>query len=59
MGASNSDRVAAAVAPSWSLLTKSDRLIKWGSVLASLLPLGLSIYMLAAYDYSRERWRSR
>lgn len=42
----------------WSLLsailvflTKSDRLIQWGSVFASLLPLGLSIYMLAVYDY--------
>jgi len=33
------------------IMTKSDRLIKWGSVLASLLPLGLSIYMLASYDF--------
>ena len=29
-----------------------SRLIKWGSILASLLPLGLSIYMLVAYDYT-------
>jgi NADH:ubiquinone oxidoreductase subunit 4 (subunit M) len=28
-------------------MTKNERLIKWGSVVASLLPLGLSIYMLA------------
>jgi NADH-quinone oxidoreductase subunit M len=33
------------------LMTKNDRLIKWGSVVASLLPLGISIYMLAGYDY--------
>ncbi len=33
-------------------LTKNERMIKWGSVLASLLPLGLSIYMLAGYDYA-------
>ena len=32
-------------------MSKSDRLIKWGAVAASLLPLGISIYMLAAYDY--------
>ncbi len=34
-------------------MSKEERLIKWGSVLASLLPLGVSIYMLAAYDYSK------
>ena len=28
-------------------MSKSDRLIKWGAVAASLLPLGISIYMLA------------
>ena len=33
------------------LLTSNEKTIKWGSVLASLLPLGLSIYLLAAYDY--------
>ncbi len=33
------------------MLTKDDKTIKWGSIAASLLPLGLSIYMLAAYDY--------
>ena len=32
-------------------MSKSDRMIKWGAVAASLLPLGISIYMLAAYDY--------
>ncbi|MFN8469752.1 MAG: NADH-quinone oxidoreductase subunit M [Caldilineaceae bacterium] len=32
-------------------VSKSDRLIKWGAVAASLLPLGISIYMLASYDY--------
>ena len=32
--------------------TRNDRAIKVGSVLASLLPLGISIYMLATYDYS-------
>jgi NADH-quinone oxidoreductase subunit M len=43
----------------WSLLSailvfvsKSDRMIKWGSVAASLLPLGISIYMLVSYDYT-------
>jgi len=33
-------------------MTKNESLIKWGSVLASLLPLGLSIYMLAGYNYA-------
>ena len=32
-------------------MSKSDRLIKWGAVAASLLPLGISIYMLVSYDY--------
>ena len=34
------------------LLTKNEKAIKWGSVAASLLPLGLSIYILSAYDYA-------
>jgi NADH-quinone oxidoreductase subunit M len=34
------------------LFSSSDRLIKWGSVIASLLPLGLSIVLLAGYDWS-------
>lgn len=34
------------------LLTSNERTIKWGSIAASLLPLGLSIYMLAAYDFA-------
>ncbi len=45
----------------WPLLTavlvvltpgENTRLIKWGSIWASLLPLGLTIYMLAVYDYT-------
>ncbi len=32
-------------------LSKSDRMIKWGSVAASLLPLGITIYMVASYPY--------
>ena len=32
------------------LLGRSDSQIKKGSILASLLPLGLSIYLLFAYD---------
>ena len=32
-------------------LSNDERTIKWGSVAASLLPLGVSIYMLASYDY--------
>jgi NADH:ubiquinone oxidoreductase subunit 4 (subunit M) len=34
------------------IFAKDDRVIKWGSVGASLLPLGLSIYMMAAYDWA-------
>ena len=34
------------------LLTKNEKAIKWGSVVASLLPLGLSIYILSSYDYA-------
>lgn len=36
------------------VLTPSDntRLIKWGSIIASLLPLGITIYMLYVYDFS-------
>jgi NADH-quinone oxidoreductase subunit M len=34
------------------MLSKNERLIKWGSVAASLLPLGLSIILLAGYDWS-------
>jgi NADH-quinone oxidoreductase subunit M len=34
------------------LLTSDERLIKWGSIAASTLPLGLSIYMLVAYDFN-------
>ncbi len=41
-----------AVAAVLALLVNNEKAIKWGSVLASTLPLGLSIYMLAAYDFS-------
>lgn len=34
-----------------ALVSKSERLIKWGSVWASIVPLALSIYLLAAYDW--------
>ncbi|HXF60750.1 MAG TPA: NADH-quinone oxidoreductase subunit M [Caldilineaceae bacterium] len=34
-----------------ALLANDERTIKWGSTAASLLPLGLSIYMLFAYDF--------
>jgi NADH-quinone oxidoreductase subunit M len=34
------------------MLTQDEKTIKWGSIAASTLPLGLSIYMLAAYDYA-------
>ena len=30
---------------------KRQRVIKWGSIVASFLPLGLSIYLMAAYDW--------
>lgn len=35
------------------LLGSSDSLIKRGSIAASLLPLGLSIYLLFAYDFNK------
>ncbi|MGL4648675.1 MAG: complex I subunit 4 family protein [Caldilineaceae bacterium] len=34
------------------MFSKNERMIKWGSVVASLLPLGLSIVLLAGYDWS-------
>ncbi len=34
------------------LFGPNDRVIKWGSVAASLLPLGLTTYAMAAYDFS-------
>ena len=40
-----------AVAALLVLVSKNERTIKIGSVVASLLPLGLSIYLLAAYDW--------
>src|SRR4051812_47270727 len=35
------------------LFGSNDRIIKWGSVAASLLPLGLSIVLLAGYDFTK------
>jgi NADH-quinone oxidoreductase subunit M len=35
-----------------ALLTSNERVIKWGSILLSLVPLGLGIYMLASYDFA-------
>lgn len=32
--------------------SENTRLIKWGSIAASLLPLGISIYMLYVYDFT-------
>ncbi len=40
-----------AVAAILVLLASNEKAIKWGSIVASLLPLGLSIYLLAAYDF--------
>lgn len=40
-----------AVAAILTLLSSNERVIKFGSILASLLPLGLSIYMLFAFDF--------
>ncbi|MBI3957773.1 MAG: NADH-quinone oxidoreductase subunit M [Chloroflexi bacterium] len=34
------------------LFGSNERLIKNGSIIASLLPLGLSVYLLAAYDFT-------
>jgi NADH-quinone oxidoreductase subunit M len=34
-----------------ALVTDDVKTIKWGSIIASLLPLGLATYMLAAYDF--------
>jgi NADH-quinone oxidoreductase subunit M len=42
-----------AVAAILALMTNNERAIKWGSILASTLPLGLSIYMLFAYDFTK------
>ena len=40
-----------AVAAILTMLSSNDKVIKWGSILASLLPLGLATYMMAAYDF--------
>jgi NADH-quinone oxidoreductase subunit M len=34
-----------------ALLASDEKTIKWGAIAASTLPLGLSIYMLLAYDF--------
>ena len=41
-----------AVAAILTMFTSNEKTIKWGNIIASLLPLGLSIYLLAAYDYA-------
>jgi len=33
------------------MFSNNDNVIKWGSILASLLPLGLSIYLFYGYDF--------
>lgn len=33
------------------MLSNNEKAIKWGSIVASLLPLGLSVYLLFAYDW--------
>ncbi len=40
-----------AIAAILALLSSNEKAIKWGSILASTLPLGLSIYMLFAYNF--------
>ena len=40
-----------AVAAVLVLCSNNDKVIKWGSIIASLLPLGLSVYLMSAYDY--------
>ncbi len=35
-----------------ALLSSSEKSIKWGASLMSIVPLGLSIYMLFAYDFT-------
>ena len=40
-----------AVAALLTLLSGTEKVIKWGAILASLLPLVLSIYLLFAYDF--------
>src|SRR5262245_4539473 len=41
-----------AVAALLATLSNSERAIKWGSIIASLLPFGLSVYLLAAYNFT-------
>lgn len=40
-----------AIAALLTVLSNNDKVIKWGGILASLLPLGLSTYMMLAYDF--------
>jgi NADH-quinone oxidoreductase subunit M len=35
-----------------AMVAKDEKTIKWGSIAASLLPLGLSVYLLFAYDFA-------
>ena len=34
------------------MVAKDEKTIKWGSIAASLLPLGLSVFLLFAYDFA-------
>ena len=42
-----------AIAALLVMMSSNERLIKWGSILASLLPLGLSAYLMAAYNFDQ------
>ena len=35
-----------------TMFISNEKTIKWGNIVASLLPLGLSIYLLAAYVFA-------
>ncbi|MBV7332201.1 NADH-quinone oxidoreductase subunit M [Chloroflexi bacterium TSY] len=41
------------------LLTQNEKMIKWGSIVASLLPLGLSIFLMASYDWESDQLQNR
>jgi NADH-quinone oxidoreductase subunit M len=42
-----------AVSALLALMSSNEKVIKWGSIAASTLPLGLSIYLLALYDFDK------
>lgn len=41
------------------LLSQNKKMIKWGSIVASLLPLGLSIFLMASYDWETDQLQNR